>query len=51
MVNAEKRYGFINCGDSKTRDLFFHFSNLPDGSVMERGDKLLSVVKRDPKNG
>ena len=51
MVNAEKRYGFITYGDSKTRDLFFHFSNLPEGSMVKQGDKLSFVVKRDPKNG
>jgi len=51
MVNYEKQYGFIRYGDQRTRDLFFHFSKLPEGRVVEQGDKLSFVVDRDPRSG
>lgn len=50
-VNRGKRYGFICYGDHTTKDLFFHYSSLPDDRVIGQGDKLSFVVKRDPKTG
>ena len=49
MVNVDKRYGFIQTKGK--RDVFFHFSSLPD-SVNEvcQGDRLSFVCERDPKN-
>jgi magnesium-dependent phosphatase 1 len=50
-VIAEKKYGFINYGDSKTSDLFFHFNDLPDGMMVDEGQKVSFVVKSNPKTG
>mmetsp|Transcript_9415 Transcript_9415/g.14469 ORF Transcript_9415/g.14469 Transcript_9415/m.14469 type:complete len:408 (+) Transcript_9415:248-1471(+) len=51
-VLTDKRYGFIRYGNRGTRDLFFHFNNLPRGAdSVEVGDKLRFVVADDPKNG
>jgi magnesium-dependent phosphatase 1 len=51
MVNPEKRYGFILYEDGGTKDLFFHFSDLPNHCVVEQGDKLSFAVHLDPKTG
>lgn len=52
FINKQKRFGFIQYGDRKTKDLFFHFSALPtvDTSV-EEGDKLFFSVVADTKKG
>ena len=51
MVNMEKGYGFIRYGDRNTRDVFFHFSSLPDNAVVEEGDKLSFQVEHDSNSG
>jgi magnesium-dependent phosphatase 1 len=51
MVNSEKRFGFIRYGDRATKEVFFHFTNLPDNCVVEQGDKLSFLVQLDPKTG
>ena len=51
MVNDDKGYGFIRYGDHNTKDVFFHFSALPDGARVEEGDKLTFVISRDAKSG
>jgi magnesium-dependent phosphatase 1 len=50
-ANLDKGYGFIKYGDSKTKDVFFHFNNLSDGSTPEVGDKVTFVLQRNPRNG
>lgn len=52
MINEKKRFGFIQYGTSKTRDVFFHFNNLPGGcNKVEEGDKLSFIVSHDTKKG
>eukprot|EP00980_Cylindrotheca_fusiformis_P007395 scaffold1525_cov142-Cylindrotheca_fusiformis.AAC.195 len=52
MIRHDKRYGFIQYRDGKTRDVFFHFNNLPDKKcTVEEGDEVSFQVERDPKNG
>lgn len=31
--------------------MFFHFSNLPDGTMVEQGDRLRFTIQNDPRNG
>jgi magnesium-dependent phosphatase 1 len=53
MVNEQKRFGFIKYGGRKnTRDIFFHFSALPDRNVEVReGDQVSFQVVNDSKKG
>uniref|UniRef100_A0A7S2W2Q9 CSD domain-containing protein n=1 Tax=Eucampia antarctica TaxID=49252 RepID=A0A7S2W2Q9_9STRA len=52
MVNMKKRFGFIQYGNSKTKDIFFHFSSLPGGcNNVEEGDELSFTIDHDTKNG
>ena len=51
-INSEKRFGFISKGGKgRNSDVFFHFSNLPDGVMVEQGDKIKFTVVKDPRNG
>ena len=44
-VLEEKRFGFLEYGDRSTRDLFFHFNDLPPGvSGVQPGDKMTFSV-------
>jgi len=45
-VFHDKGYGFVEYGDRSTRDLFFHFNDLPAtaDSVVEVGDEMSFVV-------
>lgn len=49
-VNADKGFGFIR-RPGNLDDVFFHFNNLPVGAVIERGEEVSFVVKRNQKNG
>lgn len=53
MINEEKRYGFIRYGDRNTKDMFFHFNDLPQNTEygIEKGDKISFMILRDPKKG
>lgn len=51
MANLDKGYGFIKYGDSKTKDVFFHFNSLSGGSIPEEGDKVTFVLQSSPQNG
>ena len=51
MINREKRFGFIRYGDRNTRDMFFHFSALPNNQDVEEGDELTFVVQKDSRKG
>ena len=42
-----KGYGFIHYGDLFTRDLFFHFNDLPVGAKVEEGDEVSFVVEQN----
>ena len=44
FLNREKRFGFISYGDRTTRDMFFHFSALPNGDQVEEGDVLTFTI-------
>jgi magnesium-dependent phosphatase 1 len=51
MFNVEKGFGFIQYGDSKTKDVFFHVNDLPDGTgIVETGQELTFHVARDARN-
>ena len=50
MFNEEKGFGFLQYGDSKTKDVFFHVNNLPDGTdIVEIGQELSFYVAVDLK--
>ena len=52
MVNEQKRFGFIKYGDRNTRDIFFHFSALPNRNVqVHEGDQVSFQVVHDSKKG
>jgi cold shock CspA family protein len=53
MVNSEKRFGFIRYGSRDTKDIFFHFSNLPNNTeyTIKKGDKISFNIFRDGKKG
>jgi len=51
FVNKEKRYGFISYGGHNTRDLFFHFNELPNDQTVEEGEELSFTVANDPRKG
>ena len=52
MVNNDKKYGFIQYGNSKTKDLFFHFSSLPqEYTSVEKGDEVSFNIFHDSKKG
>jgi magnesium-dependent phosphatase 1 len=40
FVNREKRFGFIQHEKRGQKDTFFHFNDLPSGTVVEEGDEL-----------
>lgn len=50
-LNRDKRFGFITYGDRNTKDMFFHFSSLPDGKDVEEGDKLSFTIVHDSRKG
>jgi len=51
-INREKRFGFITDGGSRgAKDVFFHFSALPDGTEVEEGDELSFTISSDSTNG
>jgi magnesium-dependent phosphatase 1 len=51
-INEQQRFGFIQYGDRKTKDTFFHFSALPFvDSVVEEGDELTFSVVYDKRKG
>lgn len=41
FVNRDKRFGFIQHEESKQKDTFFHFNDLPGGAVVNEGDELV----------
>lgn len=43
-LNREKRFGFIQYGGRDTRDMFFHFNELPYGDSIDEGDELTFTV-------
>ena len=43
-LNREKRFGFIQYGGRGTRDMFFHFNELPYGDSIDEGDELTFTV-------
>ena len=49
-VNFDKQFGFIQCSGNKS-DVFFHFNNLPNGVVLNKGDTVSFTVERNRKNG
>lgn len=49
VLFPDKRYGFIRYGDRSTRDLFFHFNELPQ--QVEAGDELSFIIADDRKTG
>eukprot|EP00957_Ditylum_brightwellii_P011928 899712-Ditylum_brightwellii.AAC.1 len=56
MVNNERLFGFIKYKEKSSKDLFFHFSNLPEGGrgvmgAVSEGDEISFVVETDRKNG
>lgn len=53
FINREKRFGFIRYGDRNTKDVFFHFSALPNNGedVVEEGDELTFTISSDSRNG
>lgn len=53
MINEERRFGFIRYGDRNTKDMFFHFNDLPANTEygIQKGDKISFTVLRDPKKG
>jgi len=51
FVNQEKRYGFISYGGQKTRDMFFHFNELPYDTAVEEGDELSFTITTDSRKG
>ena len=40
FVNRDKRFGFIQYGGRGTKDMFFHFNDLPNGDYINEGDEL-----------
>ena len=44
FINREKRFGFIQYGGRGTRDMFFHFNDLPYGADINEGDELSFTV-------
>jgi len=51
-VNAKKRFGFIQYGNSKTKAVFFYFSSLPGRcNSVEEGDKVSFINSHDTKKG
>lgn len=51
MFNVEKGFGFIQYGDSKTKDVFFHVKNLPENTDMvETGQELTFHVAYDSRS-
>jgi magnesium-dependent phosphatase 1 len=51
MCNEAKGYGFICPDNGNGKDVFFHFSNLPEGVVVEEGDKLSFVLCQGNTSG
>ncbi|KAL7460638.1 hypothetical protein ACHAXS_001082 [Conticribra weissflogii] len=51
FVNSEKRFGFIRYGDPGTKEMFFHFNELPYGAQVNRGDELTFSIRTDPRKG
>lgn len=53
MINSEKQYGFIRYGGRNTKDMFFHFNNLPGNAEykIKTGDKISFTISRDGKKG
>lgn len=52
FINREKRFGFIHDGGKRgTKDVFFHFSALPDGEDVEEGDELSFTISSDSRTG
>ncbi len=49
MVNYEKRFGFIQYGDRKTKDMFFHFSQRASDFDMDRGDEVYFYATYDSR--
>lgn len=45
--NDRKSYGFIDAGDSK--DVFVHKSSLPDGMILNEGDRVEFDLEQSPK--
>jgi len=45
--NERKSYGFIETGDSK--DVFVHRSALPEGTILNEGDKVEFDLEQSPK--
>lgn len=43
-INREKRFGFIQYGGRGTKDMFFHFNDLPYGDNIAEGDELTFTV-------
>jgi magnesium-dependent phosphatase 1 len=51
-INKEKRFGFIQrVGLRQKKDVFFHFSELPDGNDVEEGDDLTFTISTDSRRG
>lgn len=44
FINREKRFGFIQYGGRGTKDMFFHFNELPYGDDINEGDELSFTV-------
>jgi len=44
FINREKRFGFIQYGGRGTKDMFFHFNDLPYGDDINEGDELSFTV-------
>lgn len=52
FINKEKRFGFIQDGSSRgAKDVFFHFSAIPDGEEVDEGDELSFTISSDSRTG
>mmetsp|Transcript_49029 Transcript_49029/g.147670 ORF Transcript_49029/g.147670 Transcript_49029/m.147670 type:complete len:462 (-) Transcript_49029:343-1728(-) len=50
-VVTDRGFGFIRYGGRKTKDLFFHFNDLPANQEVNEGDSISFVVTNEKRNG